>query len=161
MSTGKTNALRLLEAGKIVHIPHEYSVDDGKIDAVSIAVKLGVEPERVFKTLVTESPDHEHFVFLIPSAAHLDLKKGAHLAGKKSIEMLKARGLLPLTGYIHGGCSPVGMKKLFPTWIDETAILFDRILVSGGRVGLNLEINPEELAKFVPAEFADLTKSDE
>lgn len=161
MSTGKTNVLRLLEAGKITHLTHEYAVDDGKIDAVSIAVKLGVEPERVFKTLVTESPDHEHFVFVIPSIAHLDLKKAAHAAQKKNIEMIKAKELLPLTGYIHGGCSPVGMKKLFPTWIDETAILFDRILVSGGRVGLNLEINPDELAEFVPAKFADLTKPSE
>ncbi len=158
MSTTKTNALRLLEAGSIAYTPHEYSVDDGRTDAVSVAEKLGAEPERVFKTLVTISPDREHFVFIIPGNAELDLKKAARTAGKKSIEMLKTKELLPLTGYVHGGCSPVGMKKQLPTWFDESAILFDRIFVSGGRVGLNLEINPEALAAFLPAEFSDLSK---
>ena len=156
MSAGKTNALRLLEAAGIAYNPCEYPTGDGKIDAVSVAEKLGAEPERVFKTLVTESPDREHFVFIIPGNAELDLKKAARAAGKKSIEMLRVKELLPLTGYVHGGCSPVGMKKLFPTWIDESAILYDRIFVSGGRVGLNLEIDPEALAAFLPAEFADL-----
>lgn len=156
MSAGKTNALRLLDAAEIAYTPYEYPTGDGRIDAVSVAEKLGAEPDRVFKTLVTESPDREHFVFIIPGNAELDLKKAARAAGKKSIEMLRVKELLPLTGYVHGGCSPVGMKKLFPTWIDESAILYDRIFVSGGRVGLNLEINPEALAAFLPAEFADL-----
>ena len=156
MSAGKTNALRLLEAAGIAYNPCEYPTGDGRIDAVSVAEKLGAEPDRVFKTLVTESPDREHFVFIIPGNAELDLKKAARAAGKKSIEMLRVKELLPLTGYVHGGCSPVGMKKLFPTWIDESAILYDRIFVSGGRVGLNLEIGPETLATFLPAEFADL-----
>lgn len=158
MSVEKTNALRLLEAANIDYTPYEYPTEDGRIDAVSVAEKLGAEPERVFKTLVTVSPDREHFVFLIPGDAELDLKKAARAAGKKSIEMLKSKELLPLTGYVHGGCSPVGMKKHFPTWIDENAILYDRIFVSGGRIGLNLEVAPEPLAGFLAAEFTALTK---
>lgn len=158
MSVEKTNALRLLEAAEIAYTPYEYPTEDGRIDAVSVAEKLGAKPERVFKTLVTESPDREHFVFIIPGNTELDLKKAARAAGKKSIEMLKVKELLPLTGYVHGGCSPVGMKKLLPAWIDENAILYDKIFVSGGRVGLNLEINPEALASFLPAEFVSLTK---
>lgn len=158
MNHAKTNALRLLEAEGIAFVPFEYDVSDDRIDAVAVAEKLGAPPEQVFKTLVTVSPDKEHFVFIIPGDAELDLKKAARATGKKSIEMIKAKELLPLTGYVHGGCSPVGMKKLLPTRIDETAILFERIYVSGGRVGLNLAISPEELAGFINAEFADLAK---
>ena len=152
----KTNAVRLLENAAINFISHEYDISDGEIDAQSIARKLGVDGDRVFKTLVAESPDKEHFVFVVPAVGSLNLKKAARTAGVKSIAMIKQKELLPLTGYVHGGCSPVGMKKVFPTYIDETAILFDRIFVSGGKVGLNLEIAPEELAGFVNAEFADL-----
>ncbi|MGE4564892.1 MAG: Cys-tRNA(Pro) deacylase [Victivallaceae bacterium] len=158
MNHAKTNALRLLEAEAITFAPFEYDVSDDRIDAVSVAEKLGAPPEQVFKTLVTVSPDKEYFVFIIPGDAELDLKKAARAAGKKSIEMIKAKELLPLTGYVHGGCSPVGMKKLLPTRIDETAILFERIFVSGGRIGLNLAISPEDLAGFINAEFADLAK---
>ena len=152
----KTNAVRLLENAAINFTSYEYDVSDGEIDAQSIARKLGVEGDRVFKTLVAESPDKEHFVFVVPAVGSLNLKKAARTAGVKSIAMIKQKELLPLTGYVHGGCSPVGMKKLFPTFIDETAILFERIFVSGGKVGLNLEIAPEELCGFVNAEFADL-----
>lgn len=156
-SSSKTNAIRLLENAAINFAAHEYDVSDGEIDAQSIARKLSVTADQVFKTLVTESPEREHFVFVVPAAAVLNLKKAARAAGVKSIAMIKQKELLDLTGYIHGGCSPIGMKKLFPTFIDETAILFDRIFVSGGRVGLNLEIPPEDLAGFVNAQFADLT----
>ncbi len=152
----KTNAVRLLENANIAFTAHEYDVSDGEIDAQSIARKLGVEGDQVFKTLVAETPDKAHFVFIVPAVASLNLKKAARAAGAKSIAMIKQKELLPLTGYIHGGCSPIGMKKLFPTFIDETAILFEKIFVSGGKVGLNLEIAPEDLAGFVPAEFADL-----
>ncbi|MBO5722640.1 MAG: Cys-tRNA(Pro) deacylase [Lentisphaeria bacterium] len=152
----KTNAVRLLENANIAFTAHEYDVSDGEIDAQSIARKLGVEGDQVFKTLVAETPDKAHFVFIVPAVASLNLKKAAKAAGAKSIAMIKQKELLPLTGYIHGGCSPIGMKKLFPTFIDETAILFEKIFVSGGKVGLNLEIAPEDLAGFVPAEFADL-----
>lgn len=156
-SAVKTNAVRLLENAGIDFSVHEYDVSDGEIDALSIARKLGAENDRVFKTLVAESPDKEHFVFVVPAAATLNLKKAAKVAAVKSIAMIKQKELLPLTGYVHGGCSPVGMKKLFPTFIDETAILWERIFVSGGKVGLNLQIPPEDLAGFVNAEFADLT----
>jgi len=154
----KTNALRLLEQAGIEFEPHEYPVDDGKIDAVSVAAKIGVPPEQCFKTLVTQSPDNNNFVFVIPGSSELDLKKAAKAAGCKSIEMIPSKKLLPLTGYVHGGCSPVGMKKLLPTFIDEIAIIYDFIAVSGGRVGLNITINPEKLAKFIDAEFVDLVK---
>ncbi len=158
MNAPKTNALRLLEAEQIAYTPYEYAADDGRIDAVSVAAKIGAPPEQVFKTLVAESPDREHFVFVIPGDAELDLKQAARVAGKKSMAMLKAKELLPLTGYVHGGCSPVGMKKLLPCWIDKSAVLFDRIMVSGGRVGLNLAVDPERLAMFLHAAFADLIK---
>ncbi len=155
-SVVKTNAVRLLENAAISFTSYEYDVSDGEIDAQSIARKLNVEGDRVFKTLVAESPDKEHFVFVVPAVGSLNLKKAARTAGVKSIAMIKQKELLPLTGYVHGGCSPVGMKKLFPTFIDETAILFERIFVSGGKVGLNLEIAPEDLCGFVNGEFADL-----
>lgn len=155
-SAVKNNAIRLLENAGIAFTAHEYDISDGEIDAQSIARKLGVEGDRVFKTLVTEDPDRRHYVFVVPAIASLNLKKAAKTAGVKSIAMIKQKDLLGLTGYIHGGCSPIGMKKLFPTFIDETAILFERIFVSGGKVGLNLEIQPEDLAGFVSAEFADL-----
>ena len=153
----KSNAMRLLEENNIAFVPHEYDISDGEIDANSIARKLGKSTDEVFKTLVTEAPGPEYYVFVVPAAGELKLKKAAKAAKVKSIEMIPLKKLLPLTGYVHGGCSPVGMKKKFPTFLDESAILFDRIFVSGGYVGLNLEIAPEELAGFVNAEFADIT----
>lgn len=149
--------MRLLEENNIAFVPHEYDISDGEIDANSIARKLGKSADEVFKTLVTEAPGPEYYVFVVPAAGELNLKKAAKAAKVKSIEMIPLKKLLPLTGYVHGGCSPVGMKKKFPTFLDESAILFDRIFVSGGYVGLNLEIAPEELAGFVNAEFADIT----
>ena len=149
--------MRLLEENNIAFVPHEYDISDGCIDANSIARKLGRSSDEVFKTLVTEAPGPEYYVFVVPAAGELNLKKAAKAAKVKSIEMIPLKKLLPLTGYVHGGCSPIGMKKKFPTFIDESAILFDRIFVSGGYVGLNLEIAPEELAGFVNAEFADIT----
>ena len=154
--SSKTNALRLAESAGLLFTACEYDTSDGRIDAVAIAEKIGRSREEVFKTLVVQAPGHEHFVFIVPAANELDLKKAAKAAARKSIEMIPLKKLLPLTGYVHGGCSPIGMKKKFPTFIDETAILFDRIFVSGGYVGLNLEIAPEELAGFVNAEFADI-----
>ena len=154
----KTNALRLAECAGLAFEAFEYDISDGRIDGSSIAEKLGRSPEEVFKTLVTQAPGHEYFVFIVPAAGELDLKKAAAAAGRKSIEMIPMKELLPLTGYIHGGCSPLGMKKLFPTFIDETAVLFDRIWVSGGKVGLNMSVPPEELAKVIGAVFADIAK---
>ncbi len=155
----KTNAMRLLEQAGIEFRLHEYDTADGAIDALSIARKIGVEPERVFKTLVTESPDHHPFVFVIPAGHELDLRLGAVAAGVKSVAMLPQKQLFPLTGYVHGGCSPVGMKKAFPTVIEETAILYETICVSGGRVGVNLELNPEKLARLLVARFLPLIRS--
>ena len=154
----KTNALRLLDQAGIPYVEREYSVDDGRIDALSIAEKLGMPPEMCFKTLVTESPDHRNFVFVISAGAELDLKKAARAAGTKSIDLIPLKKLLPLTGYIHGGCSPVGMKKLFPTFIDESALLSEAIGVSAGRVGLNVALAPDALASLIGAQFADLEK---
>lgn len=155
----KSNVMRLLDAGVLPYEAFEYDISDGRIDALSIAEKIGKDPDQVFKTLVTQAPGKEYFVFVIPGPGTLDLKKAARAAGVKSIEMIPQKLLFPLTGYIHGGCSPVGMKKFFPTFIDETAILYDFICVSGGKVGLNLALHPERLASFLPAEFADLTVS--
>lgn len=153
----KTNAVRLLEHAGIGHILHEYDISDGKIDALSMAEKMGISPDMLFKTLVTVNPAKEYFVFVIPGSATLDLKKAAKVSNSKSIEMIPQKNLLPLTGYVHGGCSPVGMKKLFPTFIDETAQLFEVIRVSAGKVGFCVEVIPEELQRFLGAEFADLT----
>ena len=153
----KTNAVRLAESAGVEFEAFTYDISDGRIDGLAIAEKLGRAADEVFKTLVTQAPGHEYFVFVVPAAGELDLKKAALAAGRKSIEMIPMKELLPLTGYVHGGCSPLGMKKLFPTFIDETAQLFERIFVSGGKVGLNLEIAPEDLAGFVNAEFADLS----
>ena len=150
----KTNVMRLLEQNKIDYIPRWY--DPEVTTGVSVAELLGEETDMVFKTLVAESGSGEHFVFVIPVAETLDLKKAAKAAGVKSIAMLKQKELLPLTGYIHGGCSPVGMKKPFPTFIDETALLLDKICVSAGRVGAQVQVNPEALADFIGAEFKDL-----
>ncbi len=155
-TTSRTNAMRLLEQAGLDFIPHGYSVEDGAIDALSVAQKIGLEPGRVFKTLLCVAPGNEYLVFILPGDGTLDFKKAARIAEKKSVEMLPGKQLLPLTGYIHGGCSPVGMKKLFPTWIDENACLYETICVSGGRVGLNLELNPEALAEFLGARFGDL-----
>ena len=159
MKNVRTNVARLLEAAGIVCVEHRYDIADGAIDAVSVARKLGEPVEQVFKTLVTVSNNLDHFVFVIPAADELDLKKAAKTVGRKSIEMLPLKQLLPLTGYVHGGCSPVGMKKKLPTVIDETAQLFDHICVSAGCVGCNIAVDPETLAKYVDAEFADITKS--
>jgi Cys-tRNA(Pro)/Cys-tRNA(Cys) deacylase len=154
----KTNALRLAETAGLHFSAYEYDISDGRIDAVSIAEKIGRTPEEVFKTLVTQAPGKEYFVFIVPAAGELDLKKAAKVSGKKSIELIPSKELLPLTGYIHGGCSPLGMKKLFPTFIDETAVLFDTICVSGGRVGLNIAVHPETLASVINAKFADIVR---
>lgn len=154
----KTNALRLAESGNLAYEAFEYDISDGLIDAKSIADKLGRSEDEVFKTLVAEAPGHEHFVFIVPAAGELDLKKAAKAAERKSIELIPLKELLPLTGYVHGGCSPLGMKKLFPTFLDETAMLFDRIWVSGGRVGLNIAVAPLELLHLINGEFADIAK---
>ncbi len=155
----KTNALRMLDAKGIPYESREYGLQDGFTTGSDIARMLGLDPDAVFKTLVTESDKKEHFVCVIPVDSELDLKKAARHFGVKKIEMLPLKKLLPLTGYVHGGCSPLGMKKTFPTAIDETAVLFDDIYVSGGRIGLQLKIRPRDLAETTGADFAALTTS--
>ena len=154
----KTNAIRQLESAKINFSTAEYEVDESDLSGVHLAEVLGQDPDEIFKTLVCVDDKGGHHVFCIPVAYELDLKKCAVVAGVKRVEMIHVKELLPLTGYIRGGCSPIGMKKKFPTYIDETAILCEKIYVSGGQRGLQIIIDPEMLAKFVEARFADLTK---
>lgn len=154
----KTNAMRMLENAGIPYTEHTYETDDGLIDGVSVAAKCGEDPEQVFKTLVTIGDDRNHYVFVIPVKEKLDLKACARAAGVKNVEMIPQKELLPTTGYIHGGCSPVGMKKLFPTFVDETAMLFDTILVSGGRVGVQVEVSPDRLLEVTNGKYAALTR---
>lgn len=152
----KTNALRLLEQKKLDFNSYTHDLPAERSGA-EIAEALGQEAERVFKTLVTVSPRTKHyFVFMVPVREELDLKKAAKAANEKSIEMIPMRELLPLTGYVHGGCSPIGMKKPFPTFIHQTAEDFDTILFSGGRVGLQLEMPLETLRKVVSVKAADI-----
>lgn len=153
----KTNALRHLDAEGIDYETFEYD-ENAEVDGVKIAELNHLPVEAVFKTLITEGKDKEHFVFVIPVAEELDLKKAAKVCGEKKIEMLHVKDLLPLTGYVRGGCSPVGMKKLFPTYIHETAILYDAIYVSAGKKGLQMRVDPEELARLIDGDFADITK---
>ena len=154
----KTNAVRELERAGLHFSVHTYEVDESDVSGVHVAATLGQDPDRVFKTLVTVAPNGEHIVCCLPVAEELDLKRAAAAVGEKSLTMLHVRDLLPTTGYIRGGCSPVGMKKRFRTVIDETAQLFDTIMVSGGKRGLQIEIAPEDLAAFCAAPFADICK---
>ena len=156
----KTNVMRLLDAKKIEYKSYNY-VDSGVISGIDVASVLGEDPARVFKTLVTEGASKKNYVFLLPVRDELDLKSAARAVGEKSIAMIKSKDLLPLTGYIHGGCSPIGMKKKFPTWIDESALQFERITVSSGTRGAQLLLSREALVRFVEAKVADLTEKSE
>ena len=151
----KTNVSRILDLMNIEYQMHEYDseVTDGKM----VSKLVGKGEDEVFKTLVTVVGVKDYRVFVVPVSSTLDLKKAAKAAGVKSVEMLKQKELLPLTGYVHGGCSPIGMKKQFTTFIDETAMLFDTICVSAGKVGKQIEISPLKLKDFIDAEFKDLT----
>lgn len=152
----KTNAVRILENRKIEFKIIEYIFSEDEIDAVSVAVKIGVDPEQVFKTLVARNERNVFFVFVIPGNCELNLKKSAKASNSKKIELIKVKELLLLTGYIRGGCSPVGMKKLYPTFIDETAQLFDFIYVSAGVRGMQVKLNPDDLKIIVEAQYYDL-----
>lgn len=156
----KTNAMRMLETAGIAYKEHTYDTEDGAIDGVSVAHKCGEDPEQVYKTLVTQADTRDYYVFVVPVGMKLDLKAAARAAGVKSVEMIPQKDLLRITGYIHGGCSPVGMKKQFPTVFDETVILFDSIMVSGGRVGVQVEVNPDDLLKITGGTVAAITRED-
>ena len=147
--------MRILDAAGVGHQIHVFEAD-GTMTGVEIAQMLGEEPEHVFKTLVTIGKSKEHYVFMVPVAEELDLKKAAKAAGEKSIEMVKSRELFDLTGYVHGGCSPLGMKKFFTTFIDETCVLFDTILFSGGRIGTQIEMSFDDLASVIDITPVDL-----
>ena len=151
----KTNVSRLLDINNIPYVMYEYnaSITDG----MDVAKLVKKPPEMVFKTLVTVVGVKDYRVFVVPVNSTLNLKKAAKSASVKSVEMLKQKELLPLTGYVHGGCSPIGMKKSFTTYIDETAVLFETICVSAGKTGKQIEISPKLLSEFVGAEFKDLT----
>jgi Cys-tRNA(Pro)/Cys-tRNA(Cys) deacylase len=153
----KTNVLRLLDAARISYAVKEYPVDESDLSAVHAAEFLDIPPERVFKTLVLRGASGAFFVCCIPAADELDLKKTSAAAGEKSSALIPVKDLFPLTGYARGGCSPVGMKKRFPTFIDETAGLFDSIGISAGERGLQVLLAPENLAQYLGARFADLT----
>ena len=151
----KTNAMRELDRVGAVYEFHTFECPEA-MSGVEVAQMLGEDPDRVFKTLVTVGKSGEHYVFMIPVAEELDLKKAAGAVGEKAIHMVKSKELLGLTGYVHGGCSPLGMKKLFVTTIDETAELFDAILFSGGRAGCQIETSLESLRAAIPVAEADL-----
>ena len=152
----KTNVMRLLEQAGVPYTPHYYSPDGG-IDAVSVARSLGQDPQAVFKTLVTQGKSRALYVFVIPSTATLNLRRAAAACREKAVEMIPQKQLLPSTGYIHGGCSPVGMKKAYPTYIDETAQLFDTICVSAGKIGAQVEVTPDALLEMTGGQYAELT----
>ena len=160
MANVKTNAVRLLDLKKVNYIIHEYDAPDGFLDGVSVAKATGVEPERMFKTLVTQGASREFYVCVIPVAMELDLKKAAKHFGEKKLEMIPAKDITKVTGYIKGGCSPVGMKKLFRTAIDLSARNFDRIVVSAGKVGLQMDLPLESLVEAVSADITELTAED-
>ena len=154
----KTNAMRMLEKEKVAYTFHEYDHEDGAIDGVSVAVKLGQDPARVFKTLVTQGASKNFYVFVIPVEKELNLKKAAKSVGEKSIEMIKQKELLPLTGYVHGGCSPIGMKKQFTTTIDKSAGEHEKIIFSAGKIGYQVEVSLDELAKVIRFQLAEVAE---
>lgn len=153
-----TNVMRLLKQAKIPFDTSEYEVDESDLSGVHAAQMLGIDPDQMFKTLVTKGEKNGVHVFCIPVELELDLKKCAAAAGEKKIEMIHVKDLLGLTGYIRGGCSPIGMKKKFPTTIDETATLFERIYVSAGQRGVQVILDPNDLARMTDADFREVTK---
>lgn len=151
----KTNVMRVLDSKKVKYSSHTYE-PDATLRGEEIAAILGEDVEKVFKTLVTVSKSGKNYVFVVPVNAELDLKKAASAAGEKAISMIKQKELLSLTGYVHGGCSPIGMKKMYPTFVHITAKEYDTIFVSAGRVGAQVELSPVDLANTVKLEFADI-----
>lgn len=151
----KTNVMRILDAQKITYTPHAY--DPTLTDGCAVADAVGKSRDETFKTLVTAGASGMHYVFVIPVCETLALKKAARAVSEKRVAMLPQRELLPLTGYVHGGCSPIGMKKPFPTVVDETAQLFDTICFSAGRCGYQVEVAPAALAAMIGARFFDVT----
>ena len=152
----KTNAMRILDQKKVAYKEHTLGITEA-VSGVEAATLLGVDESLVFKTLVTVGKSLEHYVFVVPVASELDLKKAAACVNEKNVEMVKTKDLLPLTGYVHGGCSPVGMKKFFKTTFDESAQNVDRIFFSGGRIGFQIETTLSELKKAINFQVKDIT----
>ena len=151
----KTNVMRMLDAKKIEYDYHTYE-PDATLTGEEIAGILGEDVTKVFKTLVTRAKSGEYYVFVVPVNAELDLKKAAKAAGEKSVSMIKQKELLPLTGYVHGGCSPIGMKKVFKTFVNKSALEYDTIYVSAGKVGYQIELAPKDLEKMIKIGYADI-----
>lgn len=158
MSEEKTNVMRVLDQKKVPYTPHHYAHPDGAVDGASVAALIDKDPASVCKTLVTQGASKKYYVFVIPVLKELDLKAAAKAVGEKSIEMIKQAQLLPLTGYVHGGCSPVGMKKQFPTVFDQSVEGLDTLTVSAGKIGAQVEVAPAALAGLVRGRFAPVTK---
>ncbi|MFR1709950.1 MAG: Cys-tRNA(Pro) deacylase [Clostridium sp.] len=157
MANVKTNVMRILDKENIVYNIYTYEVKDNSIDGISVANKLGISVEKVFKTLVTKGHSGDFYVFVIPVAKELNLKAAARSVEEKSVEMIKVNDMLKITGYIRGGCSPIGMKKSYTTVIDESSVDLDRIIVSGGKIGFQVEINPKDLIRLVNAKTSSIT----
>ena len=153
----KTNVMRFLEQKKIPYHMHDYT-ESGAIAGEDVARVLGENPDEVFKTLVTVGKSKQNYVFLVPVNKELNLKKAASAVGEKSIEMIKSKDLLGLTGYVHGGCSPIGMKKQFPTVVHVTAEIMENILFSGGKIGMQVELKTEDFKKIINIKFADIAE---
>ena len=156
MSEFKTNVMRMLDKAKVKYNHYSYA-DTDAISGTEVAAVLGQDPKKVFKTLVTVAKSGNHYVFVIPVEKELDLKKAAHAVNEKSVEMLKSKDLLPLTGYIHGGCSPIGMKKFFKTTIDSSATDFETIIFSAGKIGYQVEVSLNDLQKIIRFELHEIT----
>ena len=154
----KTNAMRILDQNQIEYDTGQYEYDESDLSGNHAAAVLGISEDEIFKTLVTRSNTKELFVFVIPVSGDLDLKKAAAAAGQKKVEMIHVKELVGLTGYMRGGCSPIGMKKPFPTVVDETAQLWDTIIFSAGKIGYQVEVSPENLGKIISYTFADVTQ---
>ncbi|MBR2066708.1 MAG: Cys-tRNA(Pro) deacylase [Solobacterium sp.] len=153
----KTNVLRILDKAKIDYIIHKYDTEDGEIDGVSVANKCNEDPRFVYKTLVTRANTKDYYVFVIPVEKKLDVKKAAKAASVKSIQMIAQKELLPLTGYIHGGCSPIDMKRFFPTFVDISAKENERIYISAGKVGIQVELKREDFERILLFTYSDIT----
>lgn len=156
MAEQKTNVMRILEQKKVPYTAHSYAHEDGAVDGATVAKRIGKQPEQVFKTLVTVGASKNHYVFVVPVQKELDLKKAAKAVGEKSIAMIHQKELLPLTGYVHGGCSPVGMKKQFRTTIDISCETQETMLVSAGKIGQQIEVKPSDLLNLVRGITADI-----
>lgn len=153
----KTNAIRALDKAKLPYIVHTYESDGTAVDGITVAQKTGLPVEKVYKTLVTVGHSREHYVFVIPVAAELDLKAAARSVGEKAVEMIHVADINKLTGYIRGGCSPIGMKKLFATVLDESCLSLDTIMFSAGKIGMQIEMDPRALLEFIGAKTAVIT----